>query len=246
MRWSLLLLLWACDDGTGDGPVDASLPDRGPASLSLEARATRPAEHYLAQAELYFDTLDSRGDPEIVPDYAPGVARWEWPPWLYLTGIGAEQMVVLTRAAHRADPSTVEERDCRFFETQPFARCYVNFVYEGGGCPIYEEFTYNDAGQMTFLEAWSVLPGLGPVDYDADPWAEGPDVHRLSTRLPGLGSPSGALDLESEAMQAAAEADEEVADFVWRAQNFAVAWAEAYREAGDVYAVGCGWGAPER
>ena len=28
------------------------------------------------------------------------------------------------------DPSTVPFRDCRGFETQPFARCYVIFEYE--------------------------------------------------------------------------------------------------------------------
>ncbi len=238
------LLFSACDDDGGDPSVDASVaPDRGPAALSTAASPTRDEAHYIAQAELYFDTLDTRADPDLVPDYSELVARWEWPPWLLLTGIGADQMVILTRAALAADPSTVTDRDCRAFATQPFARCYVVFRYPEGPCPIYEEFSFNDAGEMTFLEAWSVQPGLLPVaDPEADPWGSGPDVQRLSTRLPGLGSPTGLIELESEAMQRAAEADEEVADFVRRGLNFGPSWIEAYQAAGpNLYAVGCGW-----
>ena len=108
--------------------------------------------------------------------------------------------------------STVPVRDCRGFDTQPFARCYVEFEYEEGPCPIYEEFAFNDAGEMTFIEAWSNLPDLLPNAAD-DPWAEDPDFPRLATRVPGLGNETGTLDLESEWMQAAAAADPDVADF---------------------------------
>ena len=109
------------------------------------------------------------------------------------------------------DPSTVPIRDCRFFDVQPFARCYVTFEYEEGACPIYEEFTFNDQGETTFIEAWSDLPGLNATADPDDRWAEGSAVHRLSTRIPGLGNATGRIDLDSPAMAAAAAADPEVA-----------------------------------
>ncbi len=228
------------DAASPDVAVDAEPEDTGdPSAYSTASVPTRPPEWYVEQAMIYFDTLDTRADPAIVPEYAPDVARWEWPPWLYLTGWGAQQMIATTRAALRIDPSIVEDRDCRFFPTQPFARCYVDFVYDGGSCPIYEEFTFNDAGEMTFLEAWSVMPERMPVaDYAADPWAEG----RLSTRIPGLGSPSGAIVLDAPWMLDAAADDAEVADFVRRASDFWATWREAYDAVGeDIYAIGCGW-----
>ncbi|UCF46395.1 MAG: hypothetical protein JSU89_04185, partial [Myxococcales bacterium] len=75
-----------------------------------------------------------------------------------------------------------------------------------------------------------------------DPWAEGPAVRRLSTRLPGLGNETGLIDLDSEAMQQAAEHDPEIADFVRRAKDFWPSYFAAAQEAGpDYYARGCGW-----
>ena len=64
----------------------------------------------------------------------------------------------------RAYPSIVEERDCRGFDTQPFGRCRVVFYYddpehEGRGCPIYEEFVFNDDGGITWIERGLSGPG---------------------------------------------------------------------------------------
>ena len=250
---TVALLVCACDDGSNHAtPADAAaddttvadaapLADRGPGALSTATPATMPEAWYVEQAEIYFDTLDTRADPEIVPEYSDLVARWEWPPWLLLTGYGRDNMVILTRAALRLDASTVPERDCRFFPTQPFARCYVEFEYAEGRCPIYEEFTYSDTGEMTFIEAWSDLPGLLPFADPADRWGEA-TVNRLSTRVPGLGTPTGLIDPTSPEMRAAAESDPDVADLIRRTDNFGAAWAEAFANAPDnLYAVGCGW-----
>lgn len=218
---------------------DASNPD---AALSTELAPTQTPEYYVAQASLYFDTLDTRADPSLVPNYSSLVARWEWPPWLYLTGYGRDNMIESTRAALAVDPSTVPTRDCRFFPVQPFARCRVTFQYPEGPCGIYEEFTFNDAGEMTFIEAWSVFPETLPTSDPNDLWAEGPDVHRLSTKIPGLGNATGTIDLSSAAMQHAAERDPEIADFVRRANDFWNTWLEALLAAGsDYFARGCGW-----
>ena len=199
-------------------------------------------EYYVDQANKYFDTLDTSADPENVPSYSELVARWELPPWLWLTGYGRENMVITTDLAVAFDPSTVPERDCRAFSVQPFARCYVTFEYEEGPCPIYEEFVFNDQGEITFIEAWSDQPQFLPMDESSDPWAEGPDVQRLSTRVPGLGNETGLIDLDSEAMQQAAAEDPELADFVRRAKDFWPTYSEAAQEAGpDYYDRGCGW-----
>jgi len=236
-------------DSASTGETDGSVepPPPGCADPYTEGataqclRPTMPPEYYVAQAEAYFDTLDIDASRDSVPDYHPQVARWEWPPWLLLTGYGADAMIDTAETLRELDPSTVPVRDCRFFEVQPFARCFVEFEYEGGLCPIYEEFTFNDAGEMTFIEAWSDLPELLPQG-DDDRWAEASDYPRLATKVPGLGTPTGTIDLDSEAMMAAADADPEIADFVMRARDWWTAWFDALQEAGnDFFAVGCGW-----
>jgi len=180
-------------------------------------------------------------DPGSIPDCADLVARWEWPPWLLLTGYGAADMIEVGRALKELDPSTVPVRDCRFFPDQPFARCYVQFEYAEGPCPIYEEFTFNDQGQMTFIEAWSDLPDLLPVRVD-DPWAEAPDFPRLSTRIPGLGNETGTINPDGEWMMQAAAEDPLVADFALRITDWWRYWLEAVARAEeDFFATGCGW-----
>ena len=218
-----------------------------PSERSSDALATaltpqQPPEYYVEQANKYFDTLDTSADPDSVPSYSTLVARWELPPWLWLTGYERDNMLMTTEVAVALDPSTVPVRDCRAFPVQPFARCYVSFQYAAGSCPIYEEFVFNDQGEMTFIEAWSDQPGLLPMPDPDDRWAEGPDVQRLSTKIPGLGNETGLIDLDSEAMRQAAGEDPELADFVRRAEDFWPAWFEAAREADpDYFAQGCGW-----
>ena len=230
----LLLVVAACAD-------DA--PPPGPDALSTVLTPKRPASYYVAQANKYFDTLDTSADPNSVPDYSPLVARWEWPPWLYLTGFKKDLMIASTKVARAADPSTVPTRDCKALATQPFARCHVVFRYAEGDCPIYEEFTFNDQGQMTFIEAWSVQPGMLPIkDATTDRWAEGAGVKRLSTRVPGLGNARGLIDLDAQWMKDDAKKDKDLANFVNRARDFWTAWFQAYSEAGpELYRKGCGW-----
>ena len=203
-----------------------------------------PPEYYVQQAEAYFDTLDINASRDSVPNYHPLVARWEWPPWLILTGYTAADMVATGDSLRILDPSTVPVRDCRFFPVQPFARCYIEFEYERGRCPIYEEFTFNDAGEMTFIEAWSNLPGFLPNGSE-DPWAEESDYPRLATRVPGLGNETGTIELQSEYMVNAGMIDEDVADFALRASSWRMYWAVAVGEAiEDFFGVGCGWTEP--
>lgn len=221
------------------GDADSS-DDRD--ALSTALSPTQTDAYYVEQANRYFDALDQSAPVDSRPIYSTLVVRWEWPPWLYLTGYGAEQMEALDEAVRAGTPATISERDCRAFAVQPFARCRVTFEYADGPCPIYEEFTFNDQGEQTFIEAWSDLPGLLPIEDGGDAWAEGADVHRLSTRIPGLGNATGLIDPSSDGMQRAADEDPEIADFVARTQAFWAAWNEAYEAAGDdLFARGCGW-----
>mgnify|MGYP001244056318 CR=1 FL=1 len=202
-------------------------------------------DYYVTQAHKYFNTMDTAEDRDDAPFYSEWVVRWEWPPWLLLTAFGADH-IENTDLLLRAYPSTIPDRDCRFFETQPFARCRVTFYYEdesheGRGCPIYEEFAFNDAGEMTVIEAWSDLEGLRPMN-PSDDWAEEASVHRLSTKIPGLGTPDGQLDINGQVMAEAAASDPELADLVYRANNWTETWTDAYEAAGDtLWSDGCGW-----
>ncbi len=247
MRTSTLVIclcLGAMGAGCGDSPGARAVSpaDAGPGATSTALAPTQSPEYYAEQGRKYFDTFDTSADRMSIPSYAPDVARWEWPPWLKLTGYGRELMLATDPAALQHDPSTVPVRDCRAFAVQPFSRCHVSFQYAQGACPIYEEFTFNDAGEITFIEAWSDRAGLGPTEDPADHWAEGARVHRLSTRVPGLGYGSGRVDLDAASTASAAAADPEVADFVVRARDFWKYWFEEYGAAGDtLYARGCGW-----
>ncbi len=262
----ILILLAACGTGTGSGSDIVAAPDEmngdneyvdksielraelagcqsfgSPGATSSCLTPVESPEYYIEQANRYFDTLDVDADPASVPLYSEFVARWEWPPWLLLTGLGAKDMIEVSEGLKVLDPSTVPERDCRFFPVQPFARCRVVFHYANGPCPIYEEFTFNDEGEMTFIEAWSDLPGMLPQGLD-DPWAEAVDYPRLSTRVPGLGNSTGLIDLSSSWMAEASAVDPEVADFALRATDWWKWWMEAVNNAEEGYfAKGCGW-----
>jgi hypothetical protein len=215
--------------------------NRGTAGATSACLApTLSPEYYIEQSLKYFDTLDIEADPESVPNYSDLVARWEWPPWLLLTAYTKQTMMSTAVLLRQFDPSTVPVRDCRAFEVQPFGRCYISFEYEGGLCPIYEEFTFNDQGEMTFIEAWSDLPGMRPMS-DSDRWAEGAFISRLSTRIPGLGNETGTIDLDSEWMKQAGQQDPDVAEFVRRAGDQWKYWWDELQAAENLYAIGCGW-----
>jgi hypothetical protein len=235
------LVVTGCTGGEFDEEA-AEICDGDGALAECLVPAQSP-EYYIEQSLAYFDTMDSTVVLDGWPPYSALVARWEWPPWLKLTAYTREN-IEATDTLLQLYPSTVPERDCQAFETHPFGRCTVVFYYEdheGRGCPIYEEFTFNEQGEITFIEAWSDLDGLRP-QAKGDPWAEDSGVDRLSSRIPGLGNAQGLLDLESAAMADAAESDEDIADFVVRARDWYVTWLKEYEAAGDdLWERGCGW-----
>lgn len=234
----LLFVLSACTPPEAE--VDPCTLETAPAAC---VAPTLDPSHYVTQSLAYFDTMDYDAVDPVQPQYSELVARWEWPPWLLLTGYTREKLEAADTLL-TLYPSVVPERDCRFFDTNPFGRCRVVFEYDahdGKPCPIYEEFTFNEAGEITFIEAWSDLPGMLPAPTD-DPWAEG-ETTRLATRIPGLGTPSGAhVPLDSEAMLAASAADPDVEAFRVRADDWLDMWLADLDAAGDDYwDRGCGW-----
>ena len=238
---ALLVVLVLFGSSCTEPEVD---PCAGEGALATCLEPTMDQSYYAAMSSMYFDTMDATVDlGGQWPPYSVQVARWEWPPWLKLTAYGREDIEAVDSALRLVFPSVVPQRDCRGFGTHPFGRCRVVFYYdafEGMGCPIYEEFTFNDAGEITWIEAWSDVDGLRPTSPE-DPWGEG-GTDRLSSRIPGLGNDEGRIDLDSPWMAEAAADDAEVADFVDRARDWHDAWIDEYAAASDdMWEVGCGW-----
>ena len=245
--FGITLTSFGCDDSSSSAsmsPQSTLNQCRDQNTTYSTARCLQPnrdPSYYIDQAHAYFDTLDLTADRDRIPNYHEQVSRWEWPPWLLLTGYTRDDMNLTADALRDVDPSTVPVRDCRFFDQQPFARCYVIFEYEGGLCPIYEEFIFNELGEMTWIEAWSDLPELLPQN-ETDRWAEDPNYPRLGTRIPGLGQSQGAFEWNSNEVLERVQGDEEVMDFIERASNWRQYWIETFTQAPlDFFATGCGW-----
>ena len=190
-------------------------------NFSDELDPKKPSQYYIDEALKYFDSIDSFAPKKSKPIYSSHVLRWEWYPWLYLTG--HKRWMMSLDYFLKWYPTKVIDRDCRFFKSQPFARCRVTFHYLRPDklYKIYEEFTFNDAGEITFVEAWSdeldLLP-MEPQDY----WAEGDNVRRMSTKIPGLGTESGRYN--KELIKELAKKDFEVAFFLKRLKNPLFYW----------------------
>ena len=167
--------------------------------LATAINRNRPKSYYEEQCSKYFDTLASNKSITSIPDYWDGVIRWEWPPWLLLTGKGKVAMIGLD-ALLKLYPTVVPIREFKVFDVQPFGRSRVTFYYGDSKDPvhIYEEFSFNERGEMTFIEAWTDQNGLLPVpNKKTDPWAERKDALRLSTMIPGLGNSQTEINIKA-------------------------------------------------
>ena len=126
--------------------------------------ATKDHKYYEHQADLYFNTLQTK--PLVLPErpnYASHVIRWEWPPWLLLTGRSALGI----RASDdiiRTTPCICVDRTHKYFSEHPFARSIVTFYYFEENVKemknpirIYEEFTFNSKGEIVFIGIYIYL-----------------------------------------------------------------------------------------
>lgn len=178
--------------------------------------------YYAQQSDKYFNTLDSYADDQSAPKYSQDVIRWEWHPWLKLTGLGRDFMHydwLLTLY-----PTKVINRVCKGFNIQPFGRCHVTFMYWGNNNPvnIYEEFTFNDLGEITFIEAWTDSKELSPMGSTDDYWAQSGQIKRLSTKVPGLGTSDGKYNLKH--IDHLAQKNEDLADLKKRMDSPIYFW----------------------
>lgn len=182
--------------------------------------------------------------PSVQPNYSDRVVRWEWPPWLLLTGYTRRGLVV-TDILLKLNPTSYDLIDCRFFEEQPFCRCHVIFNYSGELCPIYEEFIFNDQGEITFIEAWSDYESLLPMTSGPDGiWTEdeywGATIgdNRLGNRVPGLGNSEGRIDLYADWMTERMQYDADLEDMVLRARDPILTWLDELLTS-ETLATGC-------
>ncbi|MFN8283459.1 MAG: hypothetical protein U0U67_09615 [Chitinophagales bacterium] len=174
-------------------------------------------DYYIEQGIKYFRTMETAVPDSVQPNYSDLVVRWEWPPWLLLTGYKRD-FLIASDILLKLNPTSYDTLDCRFFNKQPFCRCHVVFNYSGEPCPIYEEFTFNDQGEITFIEAWSDFPSLIPMDKE-DYWAEADNVKRLSTKVPGLGNATGKINPAASWMKEPAKTDKDLADLLRRIKD---------------------------
>ena len=210
--------------------TDTRLPHSNikPQPLSITLIPQFSKSYYIEQTDVYFDSLDTN-KKKGHPKYSPTIARWEWPPWLILTAFKLENIHIIDTAIRESGPCICVNRNHNFFQQNPFIRTVVTFYYgkndiekKKNSIQIYEEFTFNDYGEITFIEAWYDQPYLDLLpQLDTQGWPiVQSDVKRLSTQIPGLGSPGGQIDLNSDEMIACANKNQIVADFCLRAKNF--------------------------
>ena len=196
-------------------------------AFSTNLKPKFEAKYYVDEGLSYFDTLDSYVTKVSKPKYSENVIRWEWHPWLKLTGYKRWMMPIDVLPA--LYPTKVTNRECRFFKVQPFCRCRVWFEYLGIKAPvkIYEEFTFNDFGEITFIEAWT-------DEVKPDPWGEKGSINRLSTRIPGLGTPHGLVTESDRQLKNLAMKDSDVKDLLQRLESPIFYWfKELFRSIGE-------------
>ncbi len=218
-------LIFACQKDPETLSTEATCDTNGALARCLMPKFD--STYYIEQGVKYFLTMQSDIPPSVQPNYSDLVIRYEWPPWLLLTGY-RKKFLIQSDILLKLNPTKYDTIDCRFFKEQPFCRCHVVFDYSGEKCPIYEEFVFNNQGQITFIEAWSdyesTLPkGMNSGDdgiWDEDEyWAKQEDVYRLSSKIPGLGSPDGKIALHTIYMQNAVKEDSIIADLANRLNN---------------------------
>lgn len=220
-----VLTIESCSIKEPASSATAILPNCGTdGALSACLTPKFDSAYYVEQGVKYFLTMQSDVPNNVVPDYSPLVIRWEWPPWLLLTGLGKD-FLITSDILLKLNSTQYYKMDCKYFDEQPFCRCHVIFDYSGDSCPIYEEFTFNDQGQITFIEAWSDFESKLPKNMNAgadsiwsedEYWGKQHNVNRLSTKVPGLGNATGKIDIGSTWLADAAAIDNDVAELVRR------------------------------
>lgn len=241
----LSTILFSCKDENANEALAPNCESIGALATCLTPKFD--SAYYIEQGVRYFLTMQSDIPPSVQPNYSDLVIRYEWPPWLLLTGYG-RKFLIQSDILLKLNPTKYDTIDCKFFNEQPFCRCHVIFDYSGEKCPIYEEFVFNDQGEITFIEAWSDYESKLPKGMNAgedriwsedEYWAKQKEVYRLSTRIPGLGSSNGKIALNTDFMKQAAANDIHIADLVTRLKNPVVTYVQYLLTHQEELAHGC-------
>mgnify|MGYP001475426865 CR=1 FL=1 len=56
-------------------------------------KPTKPPKYYVEQSIKYFRTMETSVSVMVQPNYSEKVVRWEWEPWLLLTGYGKSNLI---------------------------------------------------------------------------------------------------------------------------------------------------------
>lgn len=150
-------------------------------------------EYFQNEAYAYFDSIDFFVFGRPAPHYASSVVRWEWHPWLQLTGYGRWSLKF--DVLQKLYPTRIRNRNCSVHANAPQVRCHVTFGYIGQSktAAIYEEFTFNEVGEISFIEAWSdtsditaqaeagTLKRMSVLAQQSD--SQDPDVLDMRTRM---------------------------------------------------------------
>lgn len=235
-----------CNSSTNSFPLEKTpkAPDADINGLSTRFTPNKPKDVYLNQAQTYFNFLVTNLDVHVNPDYSFGLIRWEWPPWLVLTGLGSHSTLKIDENIRKGGPCLCPNQEHRFFDQNPFVRSRITFYYGKtaeedsktgtNAIHIYEEFTFNSFGQITFIEAWwdnpenlnlpktlgkgwCTWPQLPPRESDGWPPLE---INRMSSKIPGLGCGRRSM-LSSDSLKEAAKKDPYVKEFRERLEHFA-------------------------
>ena len=111
--------------------------------------------YFTQQVEQYFDSLQTGST--LFPNYAPDVVRFEWQPWLLLTGNGSDNIKFVDSEIRKyTGYCQVKNRKHRYVKKLNMVQSTVEFFYNNSTNPIkiYEELTFNKEGQISFIEAW--------------------------------------------------------------------------------------------
>lgn len=195
----------------------SSDPDIDPCEHALSTNLTPKfiGKYYIRQCDVYFNSLEPKYQ-FFKPNYSKKICRWEWPSSVFLTGYGCKTVHSIDTIL-RTYPCLCIEREHRFFKQQPFARSIVTFHYGNDAktkmkpTRMYFEFTFNDQGQITFIESWLARQGEQLPLFRNDGWPTG-EFYRISTLIPGLGNRQGNIDINSAVMYISGTGDAKVAE----------------------------------
>ena len=128
--------------------------------------AKEQAEYYKKQCDVYLDTLAATLHPDEIPNLSENVLRWDWTRQ-ELTSRNRDTLIAMDVFCTAMAPDRVTGRQHKIYQEQPLGRSKVQFESEDGSGgdvrEMYMEFTFNEKGQISFVESW-------PVDTDQKCW----------------------------------------------------------------------------